>query len=195
MQFLPRMLAIACLGAIISGAYGILHDQITYSISPEYFTKLKFHQFQFANFGLPTPVFVSEIGFLATWWVGFFSGWFLARIAVPAWPTSVAVRRCLVGFTFIFAFAFAGGYMRVFARPPSFQRLFALAGNVLILGVTDVPAFVRVAYIHNAGYIGVLLGLMSAILYLQRLKRTDLQLTRLPVTKDDAGTSISSTST
>jgi hypothetical protein len=173
MTHLPRMLTIAFLGAIISGLYGILHDQITYSISHEYFTKLKFHQFHYANLGLPTPVFVSEIGFLATWWVGFFSGWFLARIAVPAWPTGVAVRRCLIGFSFIFALALIAGvvgYLLGIHHSSDYSNWQDMCSS---LGVTDVPAFVRVAYIHNAGYIGGLLGLVLAIIYLQRLKKTD----------------------
>jgi len=76
---LPPMFAAGLLGAVIAGGYGILHDQITYSISPEYFTKLKFEQFRWANYGFPERVFVAEIGFLATWWVGLFCGWFLAR--------------------------------------------------------------------------------------------------------------------
>jgi hypothetical protein len=44
------MFGLAVMGALIAGAYGILHDQISYTISPEYFTKLKFEQFHYANF-------------------------------------------------------------------------------------------------------------------------------------------------
>jgi predicted ribosomally synthesized peptide with SipW-like signal peptide len=32
------MLAIAFVGALVAGTYGVFHDQVTYSISPEYFT-------------------------------------------------------------------------------------------------------------------------------------------------------------
>ena len=32
---LPSMIAVAVLGKIIAGIYGIVHDQITYTISPE----------------------------------------------------------------------------------------------------------------------------------------------------------------
>ena len=80
---LPPMIAVAVCGAMVAGVYGILHDQITYTISPEYFSKFKFDQFRYAEIGLPDRVFVAEIGFLATWWVGFFSAWFLARRLVP----------------------------------------------------------------------------------------------------------------
>ena len=41
------------------------------------------------------------------------------------------------------------------------------------LGVTDIPNFVRVAYIHNAGYIGGGIGLIVAIIYLLRLRKSD----------------------
>jgi hypothetical protein len=32
--------AFAAVGALVSGLYGIAHDWVTYSVSPEYFTKL-----------------------------------------------------------------------------------------------------------------------------------------------------------
>lgn len=49
MRELPGMLGLTLLGAIAGGLYGILHDQFTYSLSPEYFTKLKFDQFAYAR--------------------------------------------------------------------------------------------------------------------------------------------------
>ena len=107
LAWLPAMLGYAVLGSLLAGFYGILHDQITYSISPEYFTRLKFAQFQYANLGFPARVFVAEIGFLASWWVGFFAAWFIARITVPAFPPAKAFRYSLRGFLIILAFAFA----------------------------------------------------------------------------------------
>src|SRR3954468_17526608 len=73
------MVRITVLGALAAAAYGALHDQISYAISPEYFTKMKFRQFSYANFGWPPRLFAAEVGFLATWWVGLVAGWFLAR--------------------------------------------------------------------------------------------------------------------
>jgi hypothetical protein len=37
-------------------------------------------------------------------------------------------------------------------------------------GIIDLAGFVRVAYIHNASYIGALIGLLAAIAWLRRLK-------------------------
>jgi hypothetical protein len=38
----PLILIIA---PLVAGLYGIFHDQLTYTISPEYYTKFKFIQF------------------------------------------------------------------------------------------------------------------------------------------------------
>lgn len=55
---------------IVAGLFGALHDQISYSVSHEYFTKFKFVQFAWAGADLPARVRVAEIGFLASWWMG-----------------------------------------------------------------------------------------------------------------------------
>jgi hypothetical protein len=171
--WLPAILRCALSGALLAGLYGVLHDQITYSISPEYFTRLKFSQFHYANFGLPPRVFVAEIGFLAAWWVGLIAGWFIARVAVPAFPPAELRPRCLQGFTIIFACAFAAslvgfglGLLHRTHADSSSLREFASS-----LGVVDLPNFVRVAYIHNASYLGALLGLILATIHLRHLGR------------------------
>lgn len=172
LDLLPAMLGYAVLGAFIAGFYGIVHDQITYSISPEYFTCLKFLQFHYADFGLPPRVFVAEIGFLATWWVGLIAGWFLARIAVPALPAEKARSGVLLGFAIVFAGGFiaalAGFLLGLRLGPES--DLSNWRGFTTSRGVVDLPNFVRVAYIHNASYLGGLIGLIVALLHLRRQK-------------------------
>jgi ABC-type polysaccharide transport system permease subunit len=95
---LPAMLAIAALGAGAASIYGVLHDQITYTISPEYFTRLKFEQFAWANLGLPPRMFVAQIGPLASWGIGLVGGWFVARAAT--WESIRTVRWPLVARAF-----------------------------------------------------------------------------------------------
>jgi hypothetical protein len=163
---LPAMLAVAALGAAIAGVYGAIHDQITYAISPEYFTNLKFKQFHYADFGLGRPVFVSTIGVLATWWVGLVIAWLLARRLIPQQPRAIAYRQIGWGFACVFGCALTAGtlaYAYGLSRGPdadysgwtwAFERF----------NIQDRWAFVRVAYIHNAGYFGGLLGLIAALL-------------------------------
>ena len=163
---LPVMLSVAAIGSVVAGVYGILHDQITYTISPEYFTKLKFDQFDYADFGLPPRVFVSQIGFLATCWVGFFCAWFLARRFVPRQTRRSALRQIAIGFAIIFACALlsAGvgfGYGVWRGSNADYSSWRPMLNS---LDIQDQWAFIRVAYIHNASYLGGLLGLVVALL-------------------------------
>jgi len=172
-NLLPAMLLYALLGALIAGVYGVVHDQITYSLSPEYFTCLKFVQFHYADFGLSPRFFVAEIGFLATWWVGFIAGWFLARMALPQWSPVESRSRILRGFGIIFACAFIAsllGFGLGLLRGPNADYS-AWQEFVESRGIVDLPGFVRVAYIHNASYLGGLIGLILALIDLRRLKQ------------------------
>lgn len=165
LALLPRMLACAGVGAVIAGLYGIIHDQFTYSISQEYFTNLKFAQFHYADFGFPRRVYVAEIGFLATWWVGFFSGWFIARVALPKVDGDRIVKLCAMGFAIVFALAVLGtvsGYIFGLVHKPDYAEWESLGFQ---LHVTDLPSFVRVAYIHYGSYAGGFIGLVAALFY------------------------------
>lgn len=170
-RLLPRMLGMACVGAIVAGCYGILHDQVTFSISREYFTKMKFEQFAAADFGFPERVFVGEIGFLATWWVGFIAAWFLARMAVPVWPGRMAWRKVFAAVSIMLAIAFVTAVIG-----------YVIGGNPGVDGpfwrsmcermeIRDVAAFVRVGYIHYASYLGGLIGLVVAVFLMNRWKK------------------------
>lgn len=161
----PVMMLIALRGGVIAGLYGIVHDQITYSISPEYFTRLKFEQFRYADFGLGDRVFASTIGFLATWWIGFMVAWFLARRLVADQPRDQALRQvrkgvmCIVAFSLVFGFA-GSGY-GLWRGPNADYSSWTWAFREL--SVTEPWSFVRVAYIHNAGYLGGFIGLIVAL--------------------------------
>ena len=158
----------ALLGTLFAGAYGIVHDQITWTLSNEYFTGFKFHQFDDADprgrFAPESPagdrLFVAVIGFLATWWVGFFTGWFLARASVRPDSTHPATRQIMAHFTIVIVCA----------------ALFGIAG---FLWGTWRPGFggiysddfARVGHIHNFGYLGALTGLIIAIVRVRRERR------------------------
>ena len=75
------------LAPLIGGLYGILHDQLTYTISPEYYTKFKFYQFGLMDIGneaiFPnTRIEVSAVGFMATWWMGLPIGLILGLVGL-----------------------------------------------------------------------------------------------------------------
>lgn len=169
---LPPMIGITLIGGALAGAYGVVHDQFTYAISPEYFTKLKFNQFHYADLGLGDRAFVSMIGFLATWWVGSVAAWLLARRLLPSQPRARAYRQIRQGFLCVFACAatfallgYALGLVRGAGADYS-----AWEGALRRLEVVDTWSFVRVACIHNAGYLGGLVGVVVALIVLRPVR-------------------------
>ena len=157
-------LVLCLMGGAIAGAYGILHDQITYTLSAEYYTEVKFKQFAYADLGAGPRVFAGTVGFLATWWVGMIVGWFLARLAVPRFEGGDVRRLVARGFAVVFGGACAGGMGGyLFGRwqtadgvPAFWRRL------VRELDLEQPREFIVVANVHNFGYLGALLGLVIA---------------------------------
>jgi hypothetical protein len=70
-----------CSCLLIAGTYGMIHDQLTYSISPEYYTKFKFIMFG-TDPALPQRVQAGIVGFKAAWWTGIPVGIVLVSIGL-----------------------------------------------------------------------------------------------------------------
>jgi hypothetical protein len=164
------MIRLAVLGAVVAGVYGAIHDQISFTISEEYFTKLKFHQFSYANFGLSPRIFAAEVGFLASWWVGLIAGWLLARVGLADLPPSGRFKQIST------AFLIVGLTAVICGTAASLLAIFTTRNGYLApwehwrraLGLRDLRSFVVVAYLHNGSYLGGLLGFIAAALYVRR---------------------------
>ncbi len=174
---LPRLLLAMAAGALVAGAYGIVHDQVTYSLGPEYFTRLKFDQFAWAaTEGQGPRLFAAKIGFLATWWVGMLVVWILCRIAlwregrVP--PAGELSRAFGLVFCVSLAAAFGGWIWGQWRRTMGYaEEWHSLMAS---LGVERPEEFMTVAYIHNASYLGGILGTLVAAAFLAVARRRRL---------------------
>ncbi len=169
-QSFRQMGAMAVVGSFVAGGYGVVHDQVTFTMAPEYFTKLKFGQFAAADFGLAPRWLVAEIGFLASWWVGLLGGWFLGRLIVPQQSGAAAWRRCGIGFGITLVSALTGA---VIAYGLSFsfamQQYWLPATRALL--IEKAVAFTSVACIHWGSYLGGTLGLAIALGWTYRKQR------------------------
>ncbi|MDA7920179.1 hypothetical protein N9B73_00355 [Verrucomicrobiales bacterium] len=166
-----RIAALTAAGALVGGFYGVLHDQVTYTIGPEYFTRFKFDQFSYARPALDSPrLFAGIIGFLASWWVGALTAWVLARVSVKREGLLPPHRVVAKSFALVFATTMVSGvigycwglYRRTTGHSEGWRDWMAE------LGVIDEKAFMTVGYIHNASYIGGSVGMFFGIMYLIR---------------------------
>jgi|694.fasta_scaffold03380_10 hypothetical protein len=167
LAMIPILLVIGC---IFAGLYGAIHNQISYSVSPEYFTAFKFHQFQIGEV-IPPRIGAAIVGWNAAWWMGIVIGIILI-------PLGLCIRGTQNYFW---------GMIRVFGVvtvTTLIIGLLALAIAFLIIDkeqvgrisrygheITDVVAFARAGTMHNFSYLGGFAGIISGGIAILRLRR------------------------
>jgi len=158
----------ACL---LVGTYGVLHDQLTYTISQEYYTKFKFYQFGLLDGDMPGPLtdarlWVCYIGFMATWWSGVPVGIILGSLSIDRdlrTMIDIALKSFLVvlAITFLTSlYGFYEGHFHTSNLPKEHFKRWFIPDNLI-----DYKSFITVGTIHNHSYIGGLLGLIGGIVY------------------------------
>lgn len=166
------------ISSLTAGLYGAAHDQITYTISPEYYTKFKFIQFDVApqNFGGYRPA-VAIIGFLATWWTGVIIGLGLALSALIFSNHHLMCKAITRAILLVFCIAVAAAICGFFYG----KYVLAEKGVNWWLpnDLTDQNTFITVGTIHNFSYLGGLIGLIAGIVYLATRNKRQVQSTQL----------------
>ncbi len=162
---------IVFVSTVIAGFYGIFHDQITYTISQEYYTLFKFDQFGVNQWGITSErVKVGIIGFLATWWVGFIIGIVYALISLFFNSKKVlkfTIQSILLNIGFAVFLGFIGFiYGAFFLREKNIDWYIPKE-------TIHIQDFINVGSIHNFGYIGGLIGLFFGIYYqIKKIKKS-----------------------
>ena len=172
MKKFVTLLIIILIGCLIAGLYGIIHDQLTYTISPEYYTKFKFYQFGLADEGdeaiIPFPrLWVSVVGFMATWWTGIPIAIILGLFSLHSDRKSM-ISIAMTGFLVTLSIAFLTGIYGLYegftylADQPKedFGRWF-IPENLV-----DFKSFIAVGSMHNHSYLGGFFGLFFGVAYI-----------------------------
>jgi hypothetical protein len=153
---------------ILAGLYGALHDQISYTISPEYFTKFKFGQF-----GLEVNWFGGErqtaaiAGITATWWTGIFIGIGHGLTGLLHKDYKQMSRVIFKASMITIGVAMVIGLLGLV-----YGKLFLSAENLnweFPEDLIDKPNFILVGSMHTFSYFGGLLGLIGGIIYQVRV--------------------------
>ena len=172
-KFLILILIIAIV-PIIGGLYGILHDQLTYTITPEYYTKFKFYQFGLMDMGneaiFPNPrIEVSAVGFMATWWMGLPIGLILGLVGLLHKDHRQMFKVTMKAVFITVIVAFATGLIGL-----AYGNLFLADKGVdwwLPENLIDRENFISVGSMHNFSYLGGLFGLIAGIIFSIKQKK------------------------
>jgi hypothetical protein len=170
---LPLLVLLLGLAALIAALFGALHNQLSYTVGPTYFTALKFPQFAIPADTAPR-LGAALVGIQASWWMG-------PLVAVPAFLYGfAAVPRTE---TYFAAGIGAIGLVVVLA---TLAALLGLVGGLVAetTGLLDpylTPPqgptradFYRAGFMHDAAYAAGVLGLLVAFWPMRRARRIDL---------------------
>lgn len=151
--------AILLFGALLGCVYGILNDQITYSISPEYYTKFKFSQFGVSpETAADSPrLGAAWVGICATWWAGAILAALLGLFGFmqksPARMLATTGKAAAIVICVAVAAEVLGGLLGI--------DTFYIPKNVV-----DKESFRLVGTLHNWAYGGGAVGFFAALIYI-----------------------------
>lgn len=164
MKKLIVYLLLIVIAVLVAGLYGIIHNQISYTVSPEYFTKFKFWQFGLVNVPLPERVRASIVGFLASWWMGIPIGLLVGAAGfihrdhremfrVTLWSMVIVVAfTLLVGLCGLWY-----GWHQTAHLDPSQYRNWYMDDSIV-----DLRRYLCAGYMHNSSYLGGMLAIPVA---------------------------------
>ena len=172
---------IILVATVIASLYGVGNDQVTYSISPEYYTKFKFIQFNLADSGAAQHMTqprsaVVMVGVEATWWMGAIIGAVLALFALAFRNADRMFQSAMQALGLALLVTILSGVIGYYYGHNTLVRTgvsWWLPPNLI-----DKPAYITVGSIHNFSYIGGIIGLVVGIVFLMikniRMRRREM---------------------
>lgn len=156
---LGLVVALFVIACLMSGVYGALHNQISYTISPEYFTEFKFEQFQISPI-LPPRTGAAIVGWQASWWMGIVIGIFVIPFGLLIRDSRIYFFRMIFVFGLILLTTIVIGLLGLaasyFVVTPETAQGFLFRDQQL----KDPVGFLRAGTLHNASYFGGLVGII-----------------------------------
>ena len=162
------LLLIILITPIVAGFYGVIHDQISFTISNEYYTKFKFDQFHVGP-AVPYRLGASYVGWMATWWMGIPLGIILGLIGLIHFDWKLMFKAYYKSLPFIIVIALLTGFCGLI-----YGRLFLIDKDLnwlIPINLIDRKHFIMVGSMHNFSYFGGLTGLITGIIYQIKFKK------------------------
>jgi hypothetical protein len=168
----PIFFLLVAVASIVAACFGALHNQLSYSVGPDYFESLKFAQYGVSD-DLAPRVGAALVGVQANWWMGAVIGlpaFLYGLFVVPRAQSYLAAGLGAIGTVFLLA---------------TFAALLGLVGGLAVetTGLLDawlvIPEgvdrrdFIRAGFMHDAGYAAGVLGALVAFWPMRRARAID----------------------
>ena len=164
------LLALAAFAAAIFGA---VHNQLSYTVGPSYFTGFKFRQFDISP-NLSDRIGAAWVGVQASWWMGILVGlpaFLIGLFIVPQRQTYLAAGIGAIGLVLtVTLFAALAGLVGGLVA----DQTGVLDPYLQLPSNSDRSEFLRAGFMHNASYLGGVVGALVAIWPMWRARRIDM---------------------
>jgi hypothetical protein len=156
------------LAALSAGLFGAVHNQLSYSVGPGYFT-----DFKFVQFGTPPDLSpragAALVGWQASWWMGLIAGLPVLGYGLMRAPTTGALWAGGIGA--IITVIMTAAICALLGLGAGFA--YVATGLDLLTPPANVPAaeYFRAGFMHDASYLGGILGTLFAFFPMARATR------------------------
>jgi len=151
------VISLILVAGFIGGLYGALYDQFTYSVSNEFFTKMRFTYFGVAD-GTFTRWEVAKIGFRSTWSEGLILGIFLTLAGLLHQDNKRLIIVTLQSFGIALFIGFIFGLSAYLFAGNSEMEVGELSSNII-----DKQAYQRVSKMNNYSHVGGVIGMFIGL--------------------------------
>ncbi|MEJ6393684.1 hypothetical protein V8J82_10480 [Gymnodinialimonas sp. 2305UL16-5] len=168
----PTFFFLLGLAALAAALFGALHNQLSYSVGPTYFTAFKFEQFGMPE-DMPNRLAAAWVGVQASWWMGPLVGapaFLYGLFAVPQNRTYLAAGLGAIFLVILLAtFGALGGLLGGLAADST-----GLLDEYLTFREGPTRSdFLRAGFMHDATYLAGALGLLAAFFPMRRGRTID----------------------
>lgn len=169
----PAFLVLLASAALVAAIFGALMNQLSFSVGPTYFTAVKFPQFGIAE-GTAPRWGAAVVGAQAAWWMGALVGlpaFLIGLLRVPRTASYLAAGLGAIGLVICVATfaALAGLVVGLAADTTGLLDAW--------ISVPDGPTrsdFLRAGLMHDAAYLGGIVGAIVALTPMRHARRIDL---------------------
>jgi hypothetical protein len=159
-------------GVVVASLYGAVHNQLSFTVSSEYFTAFKFRQFSIPP-SWPQRSGAAFVGVLASWWMGLPIGFILGLVGLIHKNASSMLKFSLQSFTVVTIVTLAIGIVGLLYGFVYLSQLplSEFSDWYIPPALNDSRAFIEAGSMHNFSYLGGVIGMFVGVWWQVRCKK------------------------
>lgn len=168
----PTFFMLLGIAALAAAIFGALHNQLSYSVGPTYFTEFKFTQFNIADDTAPRWG-AALVGIAASWWMGVVVGLPAFLYGLFAVPEARSYLAAGLGGVFLVILLATFGALTGLLAGLVADNTGLIDNYITILDGPTRSDFLRAGFMHEASYIAGAIGAIAAFLPMRRARSLD----------------------